>query len=107
MGNLIESVAFFDCFVIATPYLCWYNDINRREETTFAGQCAAKVDTGINLFSCGKERLAGKSSTDDTGYCYGDCRSFIRRKVWHMYNRNNHYLRTGYSVYGIKNEKII
>ena len=44
-----------------------------------------------------------KSSTDDTGYCYGDCRSFIRRKVWHMYNRNNHYLRSGYSVYGIKN----
>ncbi|MFR7621125.1 MAG: YczE/YyaS/YitT family protein [Blautia sp.] len=24
-------------------------------------------------------------------------------KVWHMYNRNDHYLRTGYSVYSIKN----
>ena len=24
-------------------------------------------------------------------------------KVWHMYNRNDHYLRIGYSVYSIKN----
>ena len=58
---------------------------------------------GINLFSCGKERLAGKSSADDTGYCYGTYRSFAGGKVWHMYNRNDHYLRTGYSVYSIKN----
>lgn len=58
---------------------------------------------GINLFSCGKERLADKSSADDTGYCYGTYRSFAGGKVWHMYNRNDHYLRTGYSVYSIKN----
>lgn len=58
---------------------------------------------GINLFSCGKERLAGKNSADDTGYCYGTYRSFAGGKVWHMYNRNDHYLRTGYSVYSIKN----
>ena len=57
---------------------------------------------GINLFSCGKERLAGKSSADDTGYCYGTYRSFAGGKVWHMYNRNDHYLRTDYSVYSIK-----
>jgi len=29
--------------------------------------------------------------------------SFAWGKVWHMYNRNDHYLRTGYSVYSIKN----
>ena len=29
--------------------------------------------------------------------------SFAGGKVWHMYNRNDHYLRTDYSVYSIKN----
>lgn len=50
-----------------------------------------------------KNGLADKSSADDTGYCYGTYRSFAGGKVWHMYNRNDHYLRTGYSVYSIKN----
>ena len=57
---------------------------------------------GVMLFAVGKERLAGKSSADDTGYCYGTYRSFAGGKVWHMYNRNDHYLRTDYSVYSIK-----
>ena len=63
----------------------------------------AKLIVAAILAYTGRTDETGNGSADDTGYCYGTYRSFAGGKVWHMYNRNDHYLRTDYSVYSIKN----
>ena len=32
------------------------------------------------------------------------CRRYIRWKIWSMYDRDDHHIRTGYSIYRIKNK---
>lgn len=70
----------------------------------FGGATLAVLWQGISKTFHVSIGMASQNSTNNTRYCNSDYWCFIRWKGWHMYNCNNHYLRTSYSAYINKNK---